>query len=170
MNTVTDRPDIYCLDDAEFALKEISKCRKELKRITGDSAKAIMLIKECAESEEMEIKERIKEMECRLKKFAEKNSEERGTEISIPVADGVIGFRKKIRYRPLREKNTIRSMELQIKCLSNKESFFQNAGVKLKRKNLNKLSSETLKRLGLCREENIEFFYRIDGFKSKADL
>lgn len=170
MITLTDRNDELYIEDAEYALKEISKCRQELKKISSDTAKAIMLIKECAKSEENELEMRIKELESRLKKFAEKNIENRASETSIPVAEGVVGFRKRIRYKALSEPRSVKSIELHLKSLSKTESFFYNAGVKLRKRNLNKLSNETLKRLGLHREENMEFFYRIDGFKSAYSL
>ena len=147
--------------EADSILKEIALCSKELSKMKRETAKSIRLLKECAHSEEKEIAVRIANLKQKLIEFTELNSDKlkpsSGKLRSIDLSNGVIGFRKKIRYRTLSGRRTVKSIEMQMNTVLKKEA--NKTGTSITRLNLNKLNNEALKKFGITRDEYEEFYY-----------
>jgi len=146
--------------DADSILKEIAECERELRHIKNETMKSIRILKDCAHSENEDLKKRIENLKLELLTYVAENRDKLKpsgrNSISMSLPSGVIGLKKSICFRTLIGRRTIRSIEIEMKTILKNEH--NESDFKIKTMNLNKLSNDTLNKFGIIREDFEEFY------------
>lgn len=163
MNHLYENREVNNFYDADTVLREISECTKEISRIKKETAKSVRLLKDCARSEEEELKNRIESLKGALESFARANRDKfispRGESGYMDMPGGIIGFKKHVSYRTLNGSSAAGTVKFQVKTRS--ENRGKEAIDCISRIKLNKLTDEALEKIGIVREKRDVFYIDI---------